>query len=156
LRAEAPGGGHEQAVVGADERVAAHLASGTDITELGPELDLDTLHPLDLPEPEIAQGSLRSTILYTDRFGSLILSAGRRHLDEALGPVAHGTLLDTEAGPVPFERTYGSVPKGAPLIWEDSSGHLGLAVNQGSAAELFGLADGEALTLRWHTGPHGS
>ncbi|MFI0356711.1 S-adenosyl-l-methionine hydroxide adenosyltransferase family protein [Actinomadura sp. 9N407] len=131
---------------------AAHLASGTDITELGPELSLDGLQALDIPEPEIANGRLTATVLYTDPFGSLILSAERKHLEEAVGPLEHGTVLETEAGPVSFESTYGSVPKGHPLLWVDSSGQLGLAVNQGSAAERFGLADGDALTLRGRPG----
>jgi S-adenosylmethionine hydrolase len=67
--------------------------------------------------------------------------------------VEHGTRLETEAGPVPFVATYGSVPQGRPLLWADSSGQLGLAVNQGSAAERFGLTGGDPLTLRRNDEP---
>ncbi|MEW2358194.1 SAM-dependent chlorinase/fluorinase [Spirillospora sp. NPDC029432] len=124
---------------------AAHLATGTDIADLGPRAG-DLVRP-DIPAPEIEDGGLRTTVLYTDRFGSLILSATPADLERALGPVAPGTpLAATET--VPFASTYGDVPTGTPLIWEDSSGQLGLAVNQGSAADRYGLAAGAVLTLR--------
>jgi S-adenosylmethionine hydrolase len=39
------------------------------------------------------------------------------------------------------------VATGDPLVWIDSSGQVGLAVNQGSAARRFGLSAGDTLTL---------
>jgi S-adenosylmethionine hydrolase len=125
---------------------AAHLARGVNLADLGPEADAIT--PLDLPAPTIAKGGLRTRVLYTDRFGSLILSAVEADLRAALGEVDHGTVLEVNKTRIPYALTYGSVPEGEPLIWVDSSGLLGLAVNKGSAAERLALSDGAAVTVR--------
>ncbi|MGH3242098.1 MAG: SAM hydroxide adenosyltransferase, partial [Spirillospora sp.] len=91
-------------------------------------------------------------VLYTDRFGSLILNAGPDDLAAAFGPLPHGTPLEmrrpggTER--ITFEETFGSVAPGEPLLWVDSSGRLGLAVNQGSAADRFDLREPGTVTLR--------
>ncbi|MFC5751742.1 SAM hydrolase/SAM-dependent halogenase family protein [Actinomadura rugatobispora] len=131
---------------------AAHLAAGTALTDLGPEIDIADLVRLDLPAPVIGDGELKATVLYTDRFGSLITSADENDLTSALGPLRHGTVLEASwhngTARLPYEATYGRVAKGEALIWTDSSGLLGLAVNQGSAAEHFGLGDGAVLTIR--------
>jgi S-adenosylmethionine hydrolase len=125
---------------------AAHLASGVDLTDLGPEAE--ELTSPGLPSPVIGEGELRAHVLYTDRFGSLILSADEDDLTGAFGSIGHGTMLEMNGMPVPYEVTYGSVPVNDPLIWVDSSGLLGLAVNQGSAAERYGLTGGDPVALR--------
>jgi S-adenosylmethionine hydrolase len=125
---------------------AAHLATGVDLADLGPEAS--DLAGLDLPAPVIGDDELRTHVLYTDRFGSLVLSADESDLIAAFGTIPHGTRLEMNGAPVPYEATYGSVPVREPLLWIDSSGLLGLAVNQGSAAERYGLAGGDAVVLR--------
>jgi S-adenosylmethionine hydrolase len=136
---------------------AAHVAAGVDVTDLGPELAPASLCSLDLPAPTVGDGMLTAAVLYADRYGSLILGAEKHHLDEALGPTPYGTPLEitwTTPGDephtliLPFEETFGKVPRGEALLWVDSSEWLGLAVNQGSAADRFGLADGAVLTVR--------
>jgi S-adenosylmethionine hydrolase len=124
---------------------AAHLALGVDIAEMGP-----TVEPVvpDLPEAVTGNGELTATVLYIDRYGSLVLGADRDDLVAAFGGLAFGTPLQVGTLRVPFVETYGAVPVGEPLLWVDSSGLLGLAVNQGSAAERLGLADGATITVR--------
>ncbi|TMQ97131.1 SAM-dependent chlorinase/fluorinase [Actinomadura soli] len=121
---------------------AAHIATGVDMAGFGvPALPL----PLDVPAPAVAPGELTAPILYADRFGSLILNAGPDDLAAAFGPLGPGTPLEMSwpggAGRVTFEETFGGVAPGEPLVWVDSSGRLGLAVNQGSAADRFGLRE---------------
>ncbi|WP_067819675.1 SAM hydrolase/SAM-dependent halogenase family protein [Actinomadura kijaniata] len=133
---------------------AAHLASGVDLAEFGPATDLIRLDP---PPAAVRDGALETTVLYADQFGSLILAAGRDDLTAALGDLPFGTALELAwTGPdgiprtarAPFEETFGRVAKDEPLLWIDSSGRLGLAVNQGSAAARFGLGGSAALTIR--------
>ncbi|MFI0485245.1 S-adenosyl-l-methionine hydroxide adenosyltransferase family protein [Actinomadura sp. 9N215] len=136
---------------------AAHLATGVDVADLGAPAEPV---PLDVPAPVIVGGAageaaLTAPILYTDRFGSLILNAGPGDLDTAFGPLKHGTPLELShpgrAGRpnrITFEATFGDVAPGEALLWVDSSGQLGLAVNQGSAADRFGLREPSAVTLR--------
>jgi S-adenosylmethionine hydrolase len=127
---------------------AGHLAAGAGLAELGAATDL---LPLELPAAVIRNGVLTVTVLYADRFGSLILSAARPDIEAALGPIAHGTRLEISwtgvSVKVPFEETFGRVATGDPLVWIDSSGQVGLAVNHGSAARRFGLSAGDTLTL---------
>jgi S-adenosylmethionine hydrolase len=131
---------------------AAHLASGVDVAGLGAPIEP---LPLDVPPPAVGDGELTASVLYTDRYGSLILGAGPDDLAAAFGLLPLDTTLAVEwTGPdgrdhvarVPFVETFGGVAVGDPLLWVDSSGWLGLAVNQGSAAAAF-HATGE-VTLR--------
>ncbi|TDB85319.1 hypothetical protein E1264_21705 [Actinomadura sp. KC216] len=130
---------------------AAHIAMGVDVAELGPPAEP---LPLDVPSPAVAPGAVTAPILYTDRFGSLVLNAAPDELDAAFGPLEYGTPLELSwpgggrAVRVTFEETFGGVAPGEPLVWVDSSGRLGLAVNQGSAAGRFGLREPGAVTLR--------
>jgi S-adenosylmethionine hydrolase len=132
---------------------AAHVANGAAAADLGAPVEP---LPLDVPPPAIEDGALTAPVLYTDRFGSLVLGAEPADLAAAFGELAPGTPLTAawsaggEAGTVrlTFEETFGGVAPGEPLLWVDSSGWLGLAVNQGSAAESLGLAGAGALTLR--------
>ncbi|TDE32246.1 SAM-dependent chlorinase/fluorinase [Actinomadura sp. 6K520] len=131
---------------------AGHLATGVDVADLGPAVEP---LPLDVPSPVVGDGELTAPVLYTDRFGSLVLGAGPGDLTAAFGPLPHGTPLDVVwAAPAPgsaratFEETFGGAAPGEPLVWIDSSGRVGLAVNQGSAAEALGLAGTETITLR--------
>jgi hypothetical protein len=133
---------------------AGHVVTGVDIADLGPAID--ELVPLELPAPVMGSGALTVSVLYPDDFGSLILSASAADLQAALGPVPHGTPLEViwtgPDGPravrLPYEETFGKVPFGEPLLFTDSSGWLGLAINQGSAATRFDLAGGRLITIR--------
>ena len=131
---------------------AAHVANGVDVADLGAPVEL---LPLDLPSPVIGEGELTVPVLYTDRFGSLVLGAGPGDLAAAFGAIAPGTPLDVAwtvpaagSARITFEETFGAVALGEPLLWVDSSGWLGLAVNQGSAADALRLTGVRTLTLR--------
>lgn len=128
---------------------AAHAALGVDLADFGPATEL--LH-FDMPSITVRQGELVVPVLYVDEFGSLILAAERSDLEAALGPLAYGTELEVtwkaQSARLPFEETFGKVAKGETLMWVDSSGWLGIAVNQGSAARLLGLDDTATVTVR--------
>ncbi|SNS39368.1 hypothetical protein SAMN05443665_1003212 [Actinomadura meyerae] len=131
---------------------AAHVANGAAVAGLGAAVEP---LPLDVPPPVQDGGGLTVPVLYTDRFGSLVLGAEPGDLSAAFGELEPGTPLDVtwtvpEPGSarVAFAETFGSVAPGEPLLWTDSSGWLGLAVNQGSATDALGLAGVRSLTLR--------
>lgn len=131
---------------------AAHLAAGVDVADLGARAEP---LPLDVPPPVAGDGELTVPVLYTDRFGSLVLGAERADLTAAFGELPPGAPLEVSWGaPAPgaarvtFEETFGGVPPGDPLLWIDSSGWVGLAVNQGSATGALGLGGVRTVTLR--------
>ncbi|MFV2177239.1 S-adenosyl-l-methionine hydroxide adenosyltransferase family protein [Actinomadura sp. LOL_016] len=133
---------------------AAHIAAGVAVAGFGPAVEP---MPLDVPPPALAAGALTVPVLYTDRFGSLVLGAEPDDLAAAFGAPRPGTPFDVAwTGPdgaertarIPFAETFGAVPPGSPLLWTDSSGWLGLAVNRGSAAAALGLAGATSIVLR--------
>ena len=73
---------------------AAHLANGVPLAELGPPVDPEVLVRLDLPEPVIADGAIRATMLYVDSFGNIALNLDRDDV-ESLGIVS-GTRVGIE------------------------------------------------------------
>ena len=50
--------------------VAAHIAAGVELDDLGEEIDPRTLVCVDLAEPTVSSGGIRAQVLIVDRFGS--------------------------------------------------------------------------------------
>lgn len=131
--------------------VAAHLASGTPFEAVGPALDAAEITDLVLPVATPRDGGLDTSVLLIDAFGNCRLAGETGDLASAFGAMQRGRrfeLVLPERGPHPAGRepvtwaaTFGDVAVGAPLLFEDAD-YAGpaLAVNQGSAAENFGLA----------------
>lgn len=129
--------------------VGAHLAAGRPFESVGRTIDLDELVPLDFPTPVVGHGVLETTVLFVDSFGNVRLAGLPANLEAAIGPLvsgrslrlefpAHGATPRVEAT-VPWSRTFGERPIGTLLIYPNSFGHLAIAVNQGSAADLLGV-----------------
>lgn len=66
--------------------VAAHLANGVDLEELGPLLS-EPLLRLPLPQPTLVGDTLHGTVLWQDRFGNLITNIRRTDLLAAVDNV---------------------------------------------------------------------
>ena len=137
---------------------AAHLASGVSFDRVGPAIDPDDLVRLPWPEPTIADGVLETSVIYRDTFGNVKLAALAGDLRAALGTLEAGDRLTVILGPiegrtattemVTWERTFGAVAPGGPLLYEDSYGRLCLADNQGNAVERLGVVDDQPITIR--------
>ena len=125
--------------------VAAHLAAGTAIAEVGPAIEPSALVGLDFAEASADDGGLDTSVLFVDTFGNCRL-AGQPEDLAALrgGRLAPGdrfdVLIGSERVAVSWQETFGRVAPGDPLLYEDADlAGLGIAVNQGSAAERLGL-----------------
>jgi S-adenosylmethionine hydrolase len=119
---------------------AAHLATGADWTQAGPPLtNLVRL------EPRIAtvdSSGIRGEIIgLDDPYGNLITdirSDDFRRLGYAIGdriPVTIGKRRFT----FPFARTFQDVPIGRPLLYVDSRGRIGFALNQRNMSRTYGV-----------------
>src|SRR6202158_4136561 len=122
--------------------VGAHLAHGADWTKVGPELPADKLVRLDLVAPRLDERGLSGEVIATDGpFGNLVtdisgddfLKLGYGH-----GQNVHVTIGKTEMN-IPFVRTFSDVPLKKALLYIDSRGDVGLAVNQGSFAVAYSI-----------------
>lgn len=117
--------------------VAAHLALGATLAEAGEPLDPALLVALDSPRPELADGKLLAHVLHADRFGNVMLDAGRAEL-EACG-LRSGSAVIVNGVRATYASTFADVPPGGLLLYEDSYGVPSLAVNRGSALDALGL-----------------
>ena len=121
----------------------AHVARGDDWTQAGPALDLKSLVRLDLESAKIDERGLHGEVIATDGpFGNLVTNVNAEDFLK-LG-YQRGQTVPLAIGErkinLPFVKTFSDVPLKKPLIYVDSRGHLGLAVNQGSFAAVYGVA----------------
>jgi S-adenosylmethionine hydrolase len=138
--------------------MAANLAIGREFGVVGSLVDPETLIAIRFPEPNVGDGVLESAIVYVDSFGNLRLAGVRSDLADAVGELSPGREFRIEfAGsngeaPIvetaPWARTFGEIPIGRPLLFEDSSGRLAYADNQADAARRLGVGVDRPVTIR--------
>jgi S-adenosylmethionine hydrolase len=128
----------------------AHLARGDDWTQVGPELDVNKLVRLDLQPAKVDDRGLTAEIIATDGpFGNLVtnvqadqfLSLGYQRGQKV--PVTIGV----KKMEIAFVKTFSDVPLNSPLLYIDSRGRLGLAVNQSSFAAMYGIKPPVSLVI---------
>ncbi len=125
--------------------VAAHLCNGTPLEQLGTPIDPASLHQLDSIDPEISPDGIRTHLLHIDGFGNLIFDLSERQFRAWLSGDGEVTIR-FRGVPIPLRRTFGEVAVGEPVAYFGSSGHLEIALNQGSAAAHFGVRPTEIAT----------
>ena len=81
-----------------------------------------------------------------DELGDLIGPTWATHRDAAERPhqararhLLIASMLGSKTLDLPFVRTFSDVPLKEPLLYLDSRGRLGIAVNQGSFAAIYGI-----------------
>ena len=125
--------------------VAAHLAAGRPFAAAGEPTEPESLVGLELPEPRREGDALLAHVLYADRFGNLVLDAQPGDSGER---TAERILI--RAGGREFEGVRGATfadGSGGLVVYDDSSGRLGIAVDGGSAAELLGVGRDDEVRL---------
>ena len=138
--------------------MGAHVAIGGAFEDVGPAIDPATLVTIDFPEPVVADGTLEASVVYIDSFGNLRLGGTPADLTRAFGATPSGTpfvieLEGLEGGPAhvepaPWARTFGEIPLGKALLYEDSFGHLAYADNQSDAARRLGARVDQRISIR--------
>jgi S-adenosylmethionine hydrolase len=132
---------------------AAHLARGVPLDELGPPVDPQALVRLDVPKPDVGQNRIRATVLYIDHFGNMQLNLTREHLEQA--DVLPGLTVELELALERFyattTRTYADAQAGDIILYEDAYRNVAIAINGGSAAELFGVSAGQEVRIHLRT-----
>jgi S-adenosylmethionine hydrolase len=129
--------------------VAARLAAGLELAEVGRRIDPKDLLSLPLPVRRIREGAAEGEVLTVDRFGNVQLSLTVLDLDR-LGIHVGGPLILTLGRRkihVPYRETFGSVPPGELVAYVDSAGCVALAVNSGNAARRLTLPAGSHVHI---------
>jgi S-adenosylmethionine hydrolase len=122
--------------------VGAHVARGDDWTKVGPEMAVKDLVRLDWKVAKVDESGLAATVIATDGpFGNLVTNADGEDflkLGYQRGQEVPIKVGDKELK-MKFVKTFSDVPVNQPLLYIDSRGHLGLAVNQNSFAATYGI-----------------
>jgi S-adenosyl-L-methionine hydrolase (adenosine-forming) len=129
--------------------VGAHLARGVSLHELGTPADPATLQCIDVGPPQRQGSHIDAHILHIDTFGNLISSIPLSIVPD-LFTSPHVQLVFHPTGAVVDKRrrffAEGSGDS-QPFIFGDSSGYVGVAVQNGSAARVLGVGSGTPVTF---------
>ena len=130
--------------------VGARVAHGEDWTKVGPDVDVKALIRLDVTASRLDERGLSGEVIATDGpFGNLVTNINGEDflmLGYGRGQSVHITMGKTEMN-IPFVRTFSDVPLKKPLLYIDSRGHVGLAVNQSSFAATYAIKPPVAILI---------
>jgi S-adenosylmethionine hydrolase len=119
---------------------AAHLAAGWDFSQAGPEVS-QLVRLAVKTFTETSEGIRGEIIGLDDPYGSLISDIPAeefKKLGYSIGDKVQVRLNDKPVT-LPYAKTFMDVPVGDTLLYVDSRGRLGVAVNQGNYSEKFNL-----------------
>jgi S-adenosyl-L-methionine hydrolase (adenosine-forming) len=127
--------------------VAAHIAAGVGLSDLGRPVDPSSLVRLGPANARVDEGAgLVTRIISVDRFGNARLSV----MQEESG-LGYGDALKVDTGDggmsVRYVETFGSAKAGELVLVPDSHWRLSLAINKGSAAQALALEVGGKVRL---------
>lgn len=130
--------------------VAAHLAAGVPLAEVGEPCDPDRLVAFELPRAEQRDGALWAEVIHLDRFGNVQLSATHEDLETSGLRLGHRVRLERDGHDGVDARYVRTFAEGAPqelIVLEDAARALAVAVSHGSAADRLGLAVGDRVRI---------
>lgn len=134
---------------------AAHVAAGVSSGDLGPEIPVEELTRLELPQARVEPGTLRCVVRSVDRFGNVQLEARPQDLagaglDEAM---LLEVVTDEMAVLARSVRAFADGTPGELVLLTDSSGRLAVAVTGESAGAVLATRAGDEVTIRGAPNP---
>jgi S-adenosyl-L-methionine hydrolase (adenosine-forming) len=123
---------------------AGMIAAGSDLNDLGPTIEPESLVRLSFPAPDITEGVITGEIIQIDHFGNAITNIGASILPAGSGPI---TIRCGEISLGEIVEAYAAVEPGMPLALFSSMATLELAIRDGSAAERYDLHKGMVVTV---------
>ena len=121
---------------------AAHLACGSDPSQMGEPISLSDLCALPTIEPQQqADGTWLGEILHIDHFGNLITSF---QIPEPQAPI---TVTVAGQRVEKLNHTFADVPPGELVAYVGSRGYLEIAVREANAARWLGVSVGDPIQV---------
>ena len=128
--------------------VAAHLAAGWDFTLIGPEVpQLVRLNP---KTATVAENGISGDIIgLDDPFGSLITDIPGDEFKKLGYNLGDKVIVEINKKPVtlPFVKTFMDVSVGDTLLYVDSRGRVGIAINEGNYSKKFNTEPPAAIFI---------
>jgi hypothetical protein len=144
--------------------VAAYIAKGVDIKQVGEEIFKKSLIKELWDEAKIDDKKILAQVLDIDEFGSVRLNVSSNLLKKLGVKTKLPVRIKEEIyinvykftnknrkmnlGKIPFKETFGYVNKGDSLLLIDSSNYLTLAINAGNASKKYSIKRGDKLLLK--------
>ncbi len=124
--------------------VAAHLANGISLTEVGEPVDELVTYRWAVPITD--SDGIQGWVIHIDRFGNLISNIPEEVIRVSVGDsrfriYVGNTILHTLVDP------FASVPDGEAAAYIGSSGTLEIAINKGNAREMLGVRKGAQVSI---------
>ena len=121
--------------------VAAHLAAGVSLSDLGTAIAPESIVRIAIPEPTVTATKITGHVQHIDQFGNIITTIPA----EAMQP--GNWTMQVDAVEMPLKRTYGDVAIGHALALVGSHGWVEIAINGSSAQQRFRLVVGDAVQV---------
>jgi S-adenosyl-L-methionine hydrolase (adenosine-forming) len=130
--------------------VAAALAAGRSLAEVGQPIEPGSLTTLPRTRAAREDGTLVAHVQYVDQFGNVQLDADAGDIAWVTGAgsvAVSSSAWDRPALTVSPGVTFADVATGELVLYEDAHRRPAIAVNRGSAAERLGIGVGEELRI---------
>ena len=125
--------------------VAAHLATGVSLTELGTPFT-DPVR-LELPKPEKTKDGWRGEVIHIDHFGNIGSNIRVENLGEAMEYKENIIVRINGAEIKGMVNTFGERPVGELVALLGSTGNLAISVVNGNAAAKLGVKPGNEILV---------
>ncbi len=131
--------------------VAAHIANAVPLADLGSAVAPSVLHRLDLAPPLFQSEQVSAQIAHIDHFGNLITNLPASMLPDLFQYASVQLLFSRTGAVVSARRRYfaeaSHKPADDPFLYIDSSGYIGVALQNSSAATVLQIRTGERVIL---------
>lgn len=128
-------------------KIIPSLPEGENLLEDG--FALITQPPL--PPPHVTPINVVCRALYADRYNNIVVNITQKEFDNIQQSRQFKIRTFKGQNITSISRHYSDVAIGEPLCRFNKAGFLEVAVNHGSAMELFGLEPGDTTALDYHT-----
>jgi len=132
--------------------VAAALASGMPLAQVGPKTSVGKCVQLDLPVTEFDEHGIIGRVIHVDRFGNIRTTITSSTLAKYQPSSFAGIFIGRHSIHA-ISSTYSDVAPGELLAVIDSAGHLEIAVNRGNAAQRTGCRIGDPVNVMMEQEP---
>ena len=125
--------------------VAAHLANGVPLQDLGTPFDNPVR--LELPKPKRTERGWQGEVMHIDHFGNISTNIRVGHLGDALQEKERILVRLSGSEINGMVNTFGERPVGELVALIGSTGNLGIAVVNGNAMQLLGTKVGDSVEV---------
>jgi hypothetical protein len=130
--------------------VAARIAAGAELGEVGDPCDAGALVTLEMPRARFEDGAVVARVIYIDRFGNVQLGVAHNELADSglkLGRPVSIELPTRATHDAHYLLTFADAEPDGLLLYEDAHRRLAIAVSHGSAATRLGVAVDDELRI---------